>query len=72
MVGGFDMADKALVLPCHIAFTPVIVQSCFAYTHHFRMGCMGYQFGYAKFFSIGVIRMNAYGGINRGVRFGNG
>ena len=70
-VGGLDVFGEAAVLPCQIAFAPVIIQARFAYADDFRVFCRFNHFSDGKFFGFLAVGVNAYGAVNLFIGLGN-
>ena len=72
LVGRFDVQGETALLPSQVAAAPVVIQSGFAYADYFGVACVREHFRQGKFFGIGVVGMNADGGINLRILFGDG
>ena len=72
LVGGFDVGDKAAVLPVQIALAPVVIQPGFADAHHFGVLGVCHQLGGGKFSGVLLVGMYAHGGVDVAVCFGQG
>lgn len=70
-VGGLDVGDEALVLPCQVAFAPVVVQACFADADDFGVLGVLYEFVKGEFCGIGVVGVDADCGEDMGLLFGD-
>ena len=71
-VGGEDVVGEAAVLPCQIAFAPVVVEAGFADGDDFGVAGVCHEFVRAEFFRFRVVGMDADAGVDVRVLFGDG